>query len=288
MRTSAVTILLVGLFARFASSTVEKVLTPGGYRTKSTIHAIPAGGSLAHVGSEVHIIAANGTVVHKAGTGAPTSKRAVLPRSLLTDSWISWAGWVNPGPSPIASFKTTWEVPPIPTAERGQTVFLFNSLLPNESASILQPVLQYGPSDAGGGPFWTVATWYIDDNENAFFTAPIRTSPGATLNGIITLTSINGSQFNYNAQFTNIPGTSLNVTGAKQLSLATETLEAYSIAEIDNYPAGATVFSGIDLELADGATPGVEWQSVDNDARDGLVTTINRDGATDAQITITY
>ncbi|KAJ7863714.1 hypothetical protein B0H13DRAFT_2354016 [Mycena leptocephala] len=91
--------------------------------------------------------------------------------------------------------------PPVPKTDRGQTVFLFNSLLPNASSAIMQPVLQYGPSDAGGGTY---------NNHNAF-TPPIPTTPATTLNGIIALASSNGSTLNYNSQFTGIPGTSLNV-----------------------------------------------------------------------------
>lgn len=125
------------------------------------------------------------------------------------------------------------------------------------------------------------------DSSNTFFTTPVRTSAGATLNGIITLTSSSGSSFNYNSQFTNIGGTSLSITGAAQLTWATETLEAYGVTSINNYPAGSTVFSGINLKLASGATPSVSWSHV-NDAADGLSTTINTNGATGAKITIAY
>jgi hypothetical protein len=42
----------------------------------------------------------------------------------------------------------------------------------------------------------------------------------------------------------------LNVTFVpKPFSFATETLEAYGIAEITDYQAGATVFTDINLEL---------------------------------------
>ena len=41
-----------------------------------------------------------------------------------------------------------------------RTIFLFNGI--QNSTSIYQPVLQWGPSAAGGGNFWTVASWYVD------------------------------------------------------------------------------------------------------------------------------
>ncbi|KAJ6532640.1 hypothetical protein B0H19DRAFT_1188067 [Mycena capillaripes] len=286
MRASIATALLAGFLAPFtlAAPTVEKVLTPGGFRANTNIHEIPAGGSLAHVGAEIHVLAANGTVMKKVTAGGPTKvKSAVSP---LETGWVTYASWLNTGSSPISSFTTTWKVPPVPATNRGQTVFLFNSIEPSAGNAILQPVLQFGPSAAGGGSFWAVATWYLDDS-NTFFTTPVRTSAGATLNGIITLTSSSGSSFNYNSQFTNVAGTSLSISGAAQLTWATETLEAYGVAQISDYPAGSTVFSGINLKLSSGATPSVSWAH-QNDAADGLSTSINTNGATNAQITINY
>ncbi|KAJ6590793.1 hypothetical protein B0H10DRAFT_2233539 [Mycena sp. CBHHK59/15] len=286
MLVSTAAALLVGLLAPFtlAAPTAEKILTPGGYRVNANIHEIPAGGSLAHVGSEIHVLAANGTVVHVATAGSPTKvKSAVSPEQT---GWVTYASWLNTGSSAISSFTTTWKVPAVPATNHGQTVFLFNSIEPSAGNAILQPVLQYGPSAAGGGAFWAVATWYLD-SANTFFTTPVRTSAGATLNGIITLTGQSGSSFNYNSQFTNIAGTSLSISGASQLTWATETLEAYAVTEASDYPAGSTVFSAINLKLASGATPSVSWSHV-NDAADGLSTTINTNGATNAQITITY
>ncbi|KAJ7493845.1 hypothetical protein FB451DRAFT_449591 [Mycena latifolia] len=286
MRASTAAALLVGFLAQFtlAAPTAETVLTPGGYRVKANIHEIPAGGSLAHVGEEIHVLAANGTVVHKAIKGGPTPvKSAVSPEQT---GWVAYASWLNTGSSPISSFTTTWKVPAVPAANHGQTVFLFNSIEPNSGTAILQPVLQYGPSAAGGGAFWAVATWYLDSS-NTFFTTPVRTSVGATLNGVITLTSSSGSSFSYTSAFSNIAGTSLSISGAAQLTWATETLEAYGVTSASDYPAGSTVFSGINLKLASGAVPTVSWSKV-SDAADGLTTTINTNGATNAQVTITY
>ena len=47
----------------------EMVLTPVGMRPISNVHRIPEGGRLAHVGNEVHLIDANGNVIHKVVPG---------------------------------------------------------------------------------------------------------------------------------------------------------------------------------------------------------------------------
>ncbi|KAK6966617.1 hypothetical protein R3P38DRAFT_3414148 [Favolaschia claudopus] len=259
------------------------ILTPAGYRPATTVHEIPADATLAHVNSEIHVVSLNGTVLKKVAAATPVNEAD----SPFQSGWVAYASWLNRGPSPISSFTTTWT-----------TIFLFNAIQPNASSTILQPVLQYGPSAAGGGSFWAVASWYVN-YPNTFFTTPVRTSPGATLNGIITLTSSSNSSssnltsnsssstFSYNSQFTNIPGTSLNISGAAELTWATETLEVYGVTAKSDYPAGSTVFSGINLELADGNTPNISWVKED-DTADGVSATVNTDGATNARITVNY
>ncbi|KAK6981634.1 hypothetical protein R3P38DRAFT_3113850 [Favolaschia claudopus] len=282
---AAAAALLIGLLAplTLAAPTADMILTPAGYRPAIDVHEIPADATLLHVGkSEIHVVSSSGTVLKKVAAATPVNEAD----SPFQSGWVAYASWLNPGPSPISSFTTTWTVPPVPATDNGQTIFLFNSIQPNATAAILQPVLQYGPSAAGGGSFWAVANWYVN-YPNTFFTTPVRTSPGATLNGIITLTSSSASWFNYNSQFTNIPGTSLNISGAAELTWATETLEVYGVTAKSDYPAGSTVFSGINLELADGETPSVSWVKQD-DIADGVSTTIDTDGATNGRITINY
>ncbi|KAJ7114592.1 hypothetical protein C8R43DRAFT_1113160 [Mycena crocata] len=262
-----------------------KVLVPGGYRTNTNIHEIPAGGRLARVGSEIHILAANGTVVHKATSGAPR-KSQPIPAREFRSGWITYAFWLNPDSSPVTSFTTTWDVPAIPATDHGQTVFLFNAMQPVGSSEILQPVLQYGPSAAGGGAFWSVATWHID-SVNTFFTPLIRSDPGTALDAVITLTSQEGSSFGYNSQFTNVAGTSLDVGNLTELNWASETLEAYGITTKSDYPAGSTVLHDINMKLENSAPANVAW-SHDNDDADGLSTSIDTDGATNGQITFVY
>jgi hypothetical protein len=123
--------------------------------------------------------------------------------------------------------------------------------------------------------------------KHTFHTKLVKVNPGATLHGLITLTTHNGNNFNYNSKFTNVEGTGLNVKNVAELKWATETLEAYGIKKTADYPAGKTVWSGINLKLANGNVPSVKWGTA-QDAKDGIKTTVNKDGAKDAKITITY
>jgi hypothetical protein len=123
--------------------------------------------------------------------------------------------------------------------------------------------------------------------KHTFHTKLVKVNPGATLHGLIALTAHNGNQFNYNSKFTNVEGTGLNVKNVAELKWATETLEAYGIKKTADYPAGQTVWSGINLKLANGNVPSVKWGTA-QDAKDGIKTEVNKDGAKDAKITITY
>lgn len=302
-------LFLVPLFAPAALAApgaAKTVLTPFGERPVEDVHAVPEGvlsnygsentntdvsllgGQVVHVGGEVHLVDASGKVVHVAkndGTkvrGTPIGD-AVKPAQT---GWVAYAYWYNTGSSPISSFTTTWTVPPAPRTYHSQTVFLFNSIEPASGNAILQPVLQFGPSAAGGGGYWAVASWYLVGSKT-YFTRPVQVPVGKSLQGVITLTGHSGSSYNYVTSFSNVAGTSLTATGAAQLVWATETLEAYSITSPGtDYPSGSTVFSAINLRTSSGV-PSVTWGTT-SDSSDKLYTSVNNQGATNAKITIKY
>ncbi|KAJ7610713.1 hypothetical protein DFH06DRAFT_171367 [Mycena polygramma] len=289
MRASVAVYLVAVLLAcsNFAaSSIVDTVLTPGGYRPQTHVHAIPDGGSLAHVGSDIHILTANGSLAHIVPT---TSGSRTKVRKDFQSGWIAFAIWVNDASAPISSLTTSWIAPPEPETYSGQTVFLFNGLQPATTGAILQPVLQYGPSNAGGGPYWSLASWYVDDTGHAFFTTLVNTTAGASLNTVVTLTNSTNSSFTYTSQFSNVPGTSISITRETPLAVAAETLEAYGVTKGTDYPAGSTVFADTDLAFGEteGRAPEVAWNTFGDDA-DGVTAKVDRDGASGAQITITY
>jgi hypothetical protein len=39
--------------------------------------------------------------------------------------------------------------------------------MPADGSAIIQPVLQWGPSYAGGGPYWTIGSWYVEGGNAA-------------------------------------------------------------------------------------------------------------------------
>lgn len=231
-------------------------------------------------GDEVHLVDGAGKTIHVAQHVPSPAISAVSPEA---SGRVAYAYWSNPNSgTPINYFNSTWTVPPAPTTNEQQTIFLFNSLVPAGSGEIIQPVLQWGPSAAGGGPYWTVASWYIIGSQ-VYHTSLVKVSVGQVLNGLITLT---GGSYNYVSQFEQISGTSLSATSPNQLVWASETLEVYNVGKASDFPAGATKFSNINLRTTSG-TPAVTWSTV-SDPADGLTTTVNIGGATNAAITIKY
>lgn len=111
----------------------------------------------------------------------------------------------------------------------------------------------------------------------------VAVSPGQTLDGIVELVNVGADNtFDYNSRFSNIDGTSLNVIGGPEISVATLTLEAYSVNFASDYPTGSTVFSQTSLKLPNGVSQNIAWSTV-NDDGDGLSATVNVDGSENAR-----
>lgn len=287
--TLRVTLLLVSLLSRSTlAAPTGTVLTPGGYVPAANVHAVPEGGQVRHVNDEIHLIDKDGNVLQvvKNANPQPLSRTPTTSATEpVASGWVAYAGWVRPS-SPINSFTASWIVPPTPSQYSGQTVYLFNSLEPANGLTILQPVLQYGPSEAGGGEFWTVASWYVT-SDSAFFTPLVAVSVGQQLTGIVQLTGESGGSWSYSTQFTNVPGSGpLALVDSDELAWATLTLEIYNVESSNFLPPGTTEFFDIDITTTDGV-PAVTW-STTSDPADGITATVTVQGATNAEVEITY
>jgi len=229
----------------------ERVLTPGGFRPKSLVHRVEQGQGLCAVGAFVHKLDLASNSVIK----LPSEELRFADVPALGSGWISYAFWNNGTGRPVSSFQSTWKVPAAPTTVGSQTIFLFNGI-ENSGANfgILQPVLQWGPSAAGGGQFWAIASWYVTSSGHAFHTDLIQVSVGDTLLGSMTLTGQSGVRFNYDCEFQGVPVTRLRIRGIAELQWFNETLEAYGVNQCSDYPSSLQAsFAGISIQA--GASP---------------------------------
>jgi len=215
------------------------VLTPVGYMEKSNVHFIGEGQQLDVRNGRLQTIEVRtGRLLHDFGAVKITPAR--LPAA---SGWIAYAYWTNTG-TPITYFTTNWIVPSAPTSQRNQTLFLFNGMQDGTTSTsyIVQPVLQWGPSAAGGGKYWAITNWYVSSSQ-AFYGTLATVSPGTTLQGVMQQTAVSGSNYSYNSSFVGYPAsTALQVNNVPQAYWAAETLEAYGVTNVSNqYPPDAKV-----------------------------------------------
>lgn len=199
------------------------VLTPAGPMSKSNVHLIEKGYHLkimnGHVFKmqdkvekqiedlgEIHRGTATSNVIQQTANAKSFSTKIATPSNA---NWTTYALWQNTASptSPITDFETTWVVPGTPQVTTdSQVIFIFNGISRTDQTDILQPVLQWGVSAAGGTTGWGIANWYVWDDGNGNHYAAhsylMAVSSGTSITGIIsnTGTEADGS-FDYSSSF---------------------------------------------------------------------------------------
>ena len=250
----------------------DNVLTPGGYRPRSLVHKVQPGHKLDAARGRLRTLTPSGAIAADHGeiprrpAGRPLMPGNVMLQPgvvpALGTGWIVYADWSNNTGTPVSSFATTWTVPPAPATQSGQTIFVFNGI--QNSTMIYQPVLQWGPSAAGGGSYWAVASWYADgQGGQAFYSSLVQVNPGDVLVGVMTLTGQNGAAFSYDCNFQGLANTDLPIQNVDELTWCIETLEAYGLTQCSDYPnTNDTAMTNISLQTG-GVSPGLTWAAVD-------------------------
>ena len=261
------------------------VLTPGGYRHPSIVHHVSRGHRIRRRKDQLQ-------VVHR-GTQRIVARHDVAlsgaPIPGLGTGWVTFATWQNAGSAPISQIATDWTVPnPPSTGDSSQTIFLFDALQNASRTNLLQPVLQWGTSQAGGGPFWSISNWYIDPSGHVCHSDSLPVLPGEVLTGIISLGQEIGGLFSYVVSFAGYPGLDLSVQGIEELVCAAETLEAYQIGVCADYPAAtSTAMSNIAI-AAGGVAPPLTWSIQNNSTTCDEHTIVDSSANPGGQIDIVY
>jgi hypothetical protein len=260
------------------------VLTPLGYRDSAHVHRVLPGYDLTCM-PDGHIRMENpATGDH---IDFPKSDGAREGKAPVSDNgWITDANWLNQTGTAVSSFATTWTVPPVPSTYDGQTLFQFNSIEPNSGEAILQPVLQYGESAAGGGKYWAVASWYVSNE--VFYSSLVEVNAGHSLTGVIKLTSQREKKFSYSCEFTGISGTNFSIKEIPQLTWCLEALEVYGVDQCTDFPnTPYSRMSGINVRT-NSTTPSVSWGIGNLETACGVQTTIVTNGGVNAAVDIYY
>jgi len=242
-------VLLMCVVVTYATMAV----TPNGRRPATCVHGpIDESHTVHDLGSHVEIRDNQGKVVKIVGPCEfPNNYVAPLP-----SGWAAYVYDQGTGPT-INTYNGAWTVPPNPKDMGAQTLFLFTGLQDNFSmdrrsrkdipsvTNIIQPVLQFGPSEAGGGTYWSMASWYVDSNLNAYYSALTKTMPNNNIQGNMIMNQINQVWSIQTIDTTANQMTTLNIATNTTEPWAFVTLEVYSINTCNEYPTGSVTFDNL-------------------------------------------
>jgi len=265
---------------------MSNVLTPFGTRPSGDVILIPKGGQIVTDPRGTILLDGAGSPVHR---GEPSDE----PIEVDPKQWTAFATWENPSEFPIESFSTAFRVPPYPRRDNVpcQTLFIYNAAQPADKSSALMPVLQYGPSAAGGGNYWGVATWYITP-KFVYHTCLTPVEIADPLLATIHLThikSLAGTQrnpppptYDYTARFKGIDETVVNVRASPELKWIDLIFEAHNAPSPDYYPPGVTLFYPTNVSL----TPKLFWKI--GGEKDSVKVAVDVNTARNGEIIFTY
>ncbi|MFY9988503.1 MAG: hypothetical protein WAK31_27365 [Chthoniobacterales bacterium] len=273
------------LLAEDAAQTSMQVLTPFGYRDRANVHEVLPGYDLIRM-PDGHFRMENPTTGDH--VDFPTAVGASHSTAPSENGWISYAYWLNTTKSVVTSFTSVHEVPAAPSTYDGQTIFEFNAIEPSTYDAILQPVLQYGESTAGGGEYWAVASWYVTSSE-AYYSKLAKVATGKKLTGEIKLTSHKGSDYSYSCEFEGIKASKFSMKNIAELTwVVPGSLEVYNVDQCSDLPnTSFTKFSDINVR-ASKKTPSISWTADDYNTTCSVQTTIVTNGGDNGAINIYY
>lgn len=185
-----------------AQSAVNWVRVPGGLAREDCIHAAPNGAEIDVANGNV---IQNGSIVaHFDACPEPAitrgSSRVVPIGAPNSNGWVEVASdhMDLPSGDNISEVVGNWTVPAIPSNNEGQTIYIWNGISDDSELALLQPVLQFGPSEAGnctkhGKGCWGIASWALWPDGTVWHTSLVGVSPGDLITGITSETQDGGT-----------------------------------------------------------------------------------------------
>jgi hypothetical protein len=246
-------VLMLGIFGAFTfvpfranaltannSCTSGFALTPAGCVSVSCVHLLPP--------NVLSIVSRHGgsTVVTFSNGKSATFPPCSAGPSFSTNGWVEDAQFVHVA----KQFSGNWNVPQAPSTNDGQTIFMFigteDAMHPGND--IIQPVLQWGSSAAGGGPYWSLASWFVSGS-SYYVSTLINVNAGDSLKGILTSNHCTSGGCDWvitGKDITSGTKTTLLYTGDDVQNHAYVTLEVYNVASCSDYPSsGHTTFTNL-------------------------------------------
>lgn len=144
----------------------DYVKVPGGWAHPSCIHEVPDGAVVDDARGDVllngKVIAHHDKCAFPPRVGRPSEGTGSGPLAAGYGGHIMYTNQTQPANTPFYALAGQLTVPNGPSTATPQTVYYYNGVQSTVDANcgVLQPVLQWGQSPAGGGAFWAIGSWF--------------------------------------------------------------------------------------------------------------------------------
>lgn len=313
----ATTMLVAGLSAaqalttaganRPASVPADFVITPYGYFHPSCVMHLAKGDvvlkdekAIKHAdGSFDNIQAcayptfnAKGEKLDLSTSQAEVQSGSSVKKPTISHAWVEFASVTTS--SSYGELTAEWTVPPAPSANNGQTVYLFPGLEDiNDVVSIIQPVLGWNSDFASA---WGIASWNCCVAGSVFEATPVRVNSGDTIWGGLWDTCVTGTLSCPTWDVRTVDLTTGNSSEMLNTSSHGQTfnwafagaLEVYNIVQCSDYPSNGSI-SFHNLSLYNdyfNLIPSPDWSVTNWSA--GLTPQCGYGGSLAQQLNLTY
>jgi len=316
LKSIAFTMLVAGLVAaqaltaagakRPATVPAGYVITPFGYYDPSCVTHLATGDALNHNTKTIQHENGTSESMHVCafphfradGEQVTGDERAAEQTPDISHAWIEYAG-ITTSSGAYGEIYAQWDVPPAPSDNDGQTVFLFNGLEDyKDVVTIIQPVLGWN-SDYGSA--WGIAAWNCCESGTVFEATPTTVNPGDHLEGYVFMNCGAGTKTcsswdiviidDQNGHFSQLLGTS-NFGQTFNWAFG-GVLEVYNIAQCGDYPANPESGYGGGIGFYDQLVENDKFAAITpawkiSNVSSGLTPQCNYGGSTPKQVTLTY
>jgi hypothetical protein len=278
------------------------LITPFGYFHPSCVKQLAKGDvlnhdekAIEHANGASEKIPACGFPHYRADGEAVTGDERAVESPDISHAWVEFASITTS--SAYGQIYSEWDVPPAPSTNDGQTVYLFNGLEDkNDVVTIIQPVLGWNSDYASA---WGIAAWNCCENGTVVEATPAHVNSGDHLEGYVFDNCAAGTKVCSSWDIVIVDVTNGNFSQLLNTSNFGQTfnwafggvLEVYNIAQCGDYPppdyAGGIGFfnqSVLNDKFAPIASPAwkvTNWSS-------GLTPQCNYGGSLPKQVILTY
>lgn len=283
------------------------VITPFGYYDASCVTHLAKGdevrkseNAIKHADGtfdDIHVCAfphfkADGTKVIGDEQEQASSQAQAVKQPTISHAWVEYASTTTS--SSFGELVAEWNVPATPSANNGQTVYLFPGMEDYaDVVTIIQPVLGWNSDYASA---WGIASWNCCKSGTVFEATPARVNPGDTILGYMFDTCASGTLSCPTWDIVTYDLTNGHYSELLNTSSQGQTfnwafagaLEVYNIAQCADYPPNGSI-SFYDVSLYNDAFALVanpNWTVTNSSS--GLTPQCSYGGSVPHQVTLTY